>query len=247
MYKYSIINIYNGGDIMYYFAICDDDMNDLLTTKTFLNDFLILNNIKEYEIIEFCGGVSLLNSPIEFDIIFLDVMLKEEKNGIDFAKLLLKKDIKSKFIFISNSVDFAPESFKVKALGYIRKPLIKSDFFNYMQEILKDLLYNALYFEDKNVKIKFKNIIFIEVIHKKTIIHTLYDEFYFNKSLTCWLDELINYNFCRTHNSFIVNLKYIKKIRQNNILLKDESVVPLSRTYKNHLKFCYTRYLGDQF
>lgn len=231
---------------MYYFAICDDDKHDLSTTKTLLNDFLTQNKMKEYKIMEFSDGNSLLNSSIEFDLIFLDVMLKDKDTGIDIAKILFKKNMKTKFVFISSSIDFAPASFTVRALGYLKKPLEKNEFCNYMQEILQDLLFNELYFEDKNIKIPYKNIIYIEVIHKNTIIHTHTGQYSFNKSLSFWLDELTTKNFVRTHHSFIVNLKYIQRIKQYSILLKTKEEIPVSRTYKEQLKTTYNMFLGDQ-
>lgn len=231
---------------MYYFAICDDDKEDLLKTKTFLIDFLFQNNIREYKIIEFYDGNSLLNSSVEFDLIFLDVMLKDKDTGIDIAKILFHKNIKAKFVFISSSIEFAPESFTVKALGYIRKPIEKQEFCNYMQEILKDLLFDELYFEDKNFKIRYKNIVYIEVIHKNTIVHTVTGQYNFNKTLSFWLEQLKTQNFIRVHHSFIVNLKYIKRIKQYSILLRTNEEISLSRTYKEKLKETYNRFLGDQ-
>lgn len=60
------------------------------------------------------------------DICFLEIVM-QEMNGIVLAKTLRTDGYKGNFIFISRNKAFGPETYEVKALDYLLKPIMPQD------------------------------------------------------------------------------------------------------------------------
>lgn len=59
----------------------------------------------------------------------------------------------------------------------------------------------------------------------------------FTKHQIKWYEKyLLNPEFFRSHNSYIVNCKYFDCLCSNEIILKKQIWIPLSRNRKNHLE-----------
>ena len=59
-------------------------------------------------------------------------------------------------------------------------------------------------------------------------------------SLSDFEKRLVPHNFVRTHKSYLVNCKYINSIEQKQVILDDNTVIPLSKykieTVRNKLR-----------
>ena len=85
-------------------AICDDEQNSRAYLKQLVLKQRVLDeNAQDYEIVEFSSGTELLNASKEFDILFLDIDLKEERTGMEVARILRNhsKEKQPIIIFIS--------------------------------------------------------------------------------------------------------------------------------------------------
>ena len=51
--------------------------------------------------------------------------------------------------------------------------------------------------------------------------------------------------FCRCHNSFLVNLYHVESIKGNNLYMKDEKIIPISRSHKKETLEKYNIWLRD--
>lgn len=230
-----------GDDDMLRIAICDDDNNDLQITKTMtlnLLESLSIDLILE----EFKYGSELLKSIISFDLILLDIKM-ENMNGIDIAKQLRNRNDRAKIIFISNSTDYLQLGYSVHAERYLLKPLDKYEFNYELTSILMDKLIDNKYILDKRIgftKLYLKDILYIEFHDRKTIVHKNSKEVLSTMiSIKEWMYLLNKYKFSQNHKAYIVNLKGIKQIKNSSIILKNNEELPLSRTYKEKLKFSY--------
>lgn len=98
--------------------------------------------------------------------------------------------------------------------------------------------YRMIFNENKTVfSIKYDDIIYIEYIDRNIYIHTNKNEIIkrkiFLKELLC---ETENTELVRAYRSFVVNIKYIRKITENDIYLYNtEAVIPVSRGYRRKL------------
>ena len=101
-------------------AICDDSSRDREFIKSVLNEYA-LGHRDIFLIEEFENGEELLEIQEDvFHLIFLDIYMNS-LNGMDVARTLREKGIKSRIVFCSSSKDFAAESYEVDELYYLIK------------------------------------------------------------------------------------------------------------------------------
>jgi two-component SAPR family response regulator len=106
-------------------AVCDDDSEELKTISSCVSKYVKELDIP-FKISTFSEGQDLIeninSSKESFDIIFLDIYMKFS-NGIDIAKNIREFDEECKIIFITSSREHAVDSYDVRALYYILKPI----------------------------------------------------------------------------------------------------------------------------
>ena len=111
-------------------ALCDDEqeMLDLLSLR--IKEYSANGFCEPLETVSFNSVDSLLfaiGESCPFDIFILDVYIGE-KMGTDLARTIRKKGIKSPIIFLTTSIDHAPESFETGTLRYLIKPINPAKF-----------------------------------------------------------------------------------------------------------------------
>lgn len=214
-------------------AICDDNILDMNSINNMVELFFKKNEIK-FEVFTFMDGSSLINSEIAFDIIFLDIQLKEE-NGLLIAKKLNEKALNFKLILVSHFTDYLKDGYKVNAARYFLKPLDKKEFMIEMESIVKDYLYQESFILDTRIhkrRIYIKTILYIEIIARKTYICTFDERIPTPYTLTQLSELVSDYCFTRTHKSFLVNMMNIRDYDNHRLVLLNSSTLPLSRFYK---------------
>lgn len=73
-------------------------------------------------------------------------------------------------------------------------------------------------------------IMYIDAYNGKTTIHTATDEIETRESLLVWGDKLKSKGFWQVHKSYLVSIKYIKKIKQYELVLQNtQERIPISR------------------
>lgn len=87
-------------------------------------------------------------------------------------------------------------------------------------------------FQEGNKNIALQKIVYIESILHKIIFHIL------DKEITCYtmyetlnnISEVFTNDFVRIHQSYLVNLKFVKNIMGKNLLLFNDVTLPISRS-----------------
>jgi DNA-binding LytR/AlgR family response regulator len=230
-------------------AICDDESASRAVIHGFLLQMLA-KSIEYVDIYTYSSGSELLdNYPKGLDVLLLDIMMENE-NGIEIAKKIRKFDTKVQIVFITNLPQFAIECYKVHAFGYLLKPLTYSAFRIQMSELLKHLSIQG----NKGLVIKngtlhrpiqYRDILYVETYKKKLLIHTKSDQLIYEATISQMEEQLAAYGFIRCHHSYLVNMSYIKGISKNDILLKNEEQIPVSRAKKNECLQALTLFLGE--
>jgi len=156
-------------------------------------------------------------------IFFVDIFL-ENSSGIEFGENIRKisKYKDSWIIYVTSNKDMILRAVNdIHCYGYITKPYKKEEIFNLMEEIIiekekndaleRDFLWVDL--GNLNTKIYEDEIIFIESISRKIIIHT-YDDRYNvkNETLNSIEDKIKSEFIIKSHKSYLINVNYIEKI-----------------------------------
>ncbi len=121
-------------------AICDDNIDELSNMVQLINQYRSSKNLDcEYAV--FSNGfelVSALEKGKRFDIYCLDIIMPGF-TGIDVAKEIRTYDKTAPILFFTSSPEFALESYSVKAINYVLKPISKDMLFITLDEVLEHI------------------------------------------------------------------------------------------------------------
>ncbi len=227
-------------------AICDDDIATLQQTKKYIEEY----EKAKFHIDEFHSGKELLESVDHYDIILLDIDMPE-MNGLEAAKLLRQKDKNVKLLYITNYSDYSVFAFAVHAFAYLLKPLDRRELYLQLEEALDymtpsiapPLEFNG---EEGLLRIPSADILYLEYIDRKVYLHTTGGVHSMRYRITDLAKILEPYDFFMPHKSFIVNLYAVKNIRGYDIVLTDQSSIPLSQKKSLEFRKALNYYLSER-
>lgn len=241
-------------------VICDDDLNELQKTSSFITEYCDKLNIP-LDLLTYNNPKDLINflsfdeGENKIDAYFLDIVMPI--NGIEVGKKIREFDRDGIIIYITTSREFAVDAFEVKAYDYIIKPFDKESFNKKLDDLTSKLniqLKNTFSFKTSDlniVSIEINQIAYIELVERRMMFHLTNGEFIYspilkNKFINSIPFDFVLYNFINCHVSYIVNMNQIKEIKGYTFVLKDNSIVPISLRNFAQVKKQYINYLvGD--
>lgn len=182
------------------------------------------------------------------DLILMDIELWDNKNGIEFYTKIKQYQTNLKVIFMSSFSHHSQDIFEVDPLYFLIKP-IQDDKLQRALEKAKNIIDNndnEVLFESKELKVKIKEteIFYISSDKRKILVHTQNQIYEIYDKLDNIFDTLSD-NFCRCHQSYIVNLKHIKLFQKNEFVLTNSIVIPISQKRYKQSKKDFTRFMGE--
>ncbi|CEH34827.1 LytR/AlgR family response regulator transcription factor [Romboutsia lituseburensis] len=231
-------------------AICEDEIEQQKILKQYLEQ--ILNQISnKYEILFFNSGEALFkNYPQNIDIFLLDIHM-DELNGMEVAKRIRQIDKKEvEIIFTTSLIEYIQEGYEVRAYRYLLKPIklenLKKHIISCVKEVNRNKSsYIAINEKNDAYKLKISDITYIEIQKREMTIHTINKDYIINSSMSKMENELSKYNFYRCHKSFMVNIDFIKNIKQYVAILENKEEVPISRYKFKDTKARFLSHLGS--
>ena len=224
-------------------AICDDEINIIKEVKRLL---ISLND--KLEITIFTEAEKLIAKNSEYDIVFLDIDMPSI-SGIKVAEHMHENKLSNYIIFLTSHAEFMQDAFKVRAFRYLNKPVNIDDLKNVLYDIEKEN------FEQRKVLIKTQkqviwvnvnDIICIEAFGDGTYVHTKEKVYVCSKKLKDWQTELGTEHFFQTHKSFIIALKFVNKINENDVEMNYISInIPISRRKNTLFKSVFLEYVKN--
>ena len=184
------------------------------------------------------------------DAIFCDINMPD-LNGMDFVKSLVVPPL---VVFTTAYAEYAVEGFRVNAVDYLLKPFGMQDFQRAALR-LKERLDSSptpdddtlfLKTEYRIVKVSISDIRYVEAM---------------SEYLKVWLDseqkpiitllsmkkmeERLPDCFMRIHRSYIVNLKKIREVNKNRVIMDADTYLPVGDMYKDTFQaYLDTKFLG---
>ncbi len=229
--------------VKYNCIIIDDDEIDRLTVLSFAKKFPILNILGLFKSAE---AALLIIEKEKIDILFLDIDMPN-LNGMDFRKKAFKIPV---CIFITAHPEHAVESFELDTLDFIVKPIKLERFSQTMSRIeefmeikLKAKLFEAsiggdtIYIKEghEQTKVKLRDILYLEALKDYTLIVTNQRRYCVLSSIGTLLKENHFQSFIRIHRSYAVQKQFIQKISSHEIVLNNNTLIPVGRSYKDKL------------
>lgn len=178
-----------------------------------------------------------------FDILLLDIEMGG-MNGVDLARMIRQENRELQIIFVTGYMDYIIDGYDVEALNYLLKPVTEEKLLAVLDRAAERLTRreSALVLEtgDETVRLPLYEIRFLEVRQNYVTVHA--EEAYTVKRPLSELEQELDDSFFRTGRSFIVNLRYVKKVSHTAVLLADGTSVPLSRGLYDKLNQAIIRY-----
>ncbi len=236
-------------------AICDDEKFFAQYLKQIVSKFFDERKI-QYEIHLFYSGEEFIDLNMDmakYHIVFLDINM-EGLDGISTAKRLreLCKDIF--VVFVTAFINYALEGYEVDAVRYILKnsPNFDKSVNECIETILEKMNYaveiHTLKFKEGTKDINEDSIIYIESnlheLHFYIMTHELEV-----KRLDGTLNNMENNfdvnKFVRIHQSYLVNMKYIKSIKLQKVILINGSELPIAKPRYKTVRQIFANYKGE--
>lgn len=231
-------------------VICDDEaiMRERLTQ--YLHRFE-WDTGNKFHITAFQSGDELLRTyPRNTDLLLLDIQM-EGSSGMDVAKRVREFDRDVCIIFITTMHQMAMEGYKVRAFGFLKKPVTYPEFRYELREAMaqiKGAKKQSIVLKSGTElrKLNADDILYIEVRNHNVEIHsaTGTEEFYIQlKELAA---RLQSHGFFCPHTSYLVNQRHIAKVGKEALTLTDGTVIPISKHRRKEFLTELTNYVGDQ-
>ncbi|MFC5587658.1 LytR/AlgR family response regulator transcription factor [Sporosarcina soli] len=197
-------------------------------------------------------------SELKPELVFLDIELAED-NGLALAKQLLNLNPTPAIVFATAYDEYAMQAFELNALDYLLKPFDEERIHKTLEKIkqlgkigvekrslpfqskVDNMGKIAVLMDDRIVLLETDAIVYLESSEGKCRIKTMDDTYIVSDTLSLLEKKLSSIQFMRVHRSYIVNMDHIVEIHPwfnstYNVLLKDHSKVPVSRTYVKEFK-----------
>ncbi len=231
-------------------AICSSDASVRKTVKAYLEEYNFNNSLSSISISEFISGEDIAQCLPKLRRKLLDIVIIDyelcESNGQDFISLL-QKMYKNLIVFIiASNTKNVSQIFRIGAFQLITKPIDKQEFMNDYERALnavcglhEELVVN---WQSTITVLKYKEIYYIETLNRHLLIHTANQSYECNGIISSFDNELYLKDFIRIHRSFVVNLRYIKQILTDHVVMINGAKVYLSRYRRKALLSAFELY-----
>lgn len=233
-------------------CLCDDDLQMLGKWTNKIEKWLNMNECI-FRIQTFNSGEQLVfhmeEDPHQFDVIILDIIMGD-LDGIEVAKKLRQYGYEGIILFLTSTKDYALDSFCAEPLNYILKEDGESQLEKSLLKAIKRIEKekgDKLIIEGKpfNKMIDLDDILYIESVSKKTVLHKVNGEKEVtNCSLKTLYEKVEEKGFIRCHKSYIVNIQYFQGFNRSTCKLQNGEEVSIGRQY---LKEFRSRILDELF
>ncbi len=236
---------------MYRFAVCDDNEADAAFVVSLIKKWHSENSGKRLsdealscqmvlpQIEVFSSAEAFLFAYEEdrnFDLLFLDIEMGG-MSGVELAKSLRQMGAGLQIVFITGYMEYISQGYDVEALHYLLKPVTAEKLGEVLNRAMERIKTKeralVLSLSDGIVRIPLCEIRYIEVLKNYVTVHGSED--YSVKKTLNELKKGLDDSFFQIHRSYIAGLRSIKKVTRSEVVLKDNTILPLSRKLYNDL------------
>ncbi|WP_310602860.1 LytR/AlgR family response regulator transcription factor [Anaerosporobacter sp.] len=232
-------------------AICDDDQAILLSYKKRIKTIFESKHV-EVTISEYTAGSKLIkdcaNDP--YDLIFLDIDMPEMP-GFEVAEGINRVSEDSIIIFVTSEEQLVYRSLRYSPFRFIRKTHFVAElseaivsFLSLYNKRSKTQLFTCM--NGEMIAANIKEIIFIESDKHKVTVYMKQREIITKAKISELEDSLKESGFIRVHVGYLINMKYIYSIERTEIILMDETSIPLSRRRTEQVKQEFQKYIRSE-
>lgn len=179
-----------------------------------------------------------------FDLLVLDIEMGE-MNGFELAKKIRAEEKNIPIMFVTGYDEYMQYGYDVSALHYLLKPVSKERLgyaLDKLKSVLKDeeksLILNTV---DEVKRIPIDEIMYVEAAGHGSILHAIDEVLTLKESLGTIEKQVADSpEIIKCHRAYIVNLRFVSAIKNSDLILDNNEVIPVSR---NQMKNVQARFL----
>ena len=209
-------------------AIIEDESESAEILKEFILRYerergVVLNVVRYSDAADF-----IAEYRTEYSVIFMDIQMPRS-NGMDAAGEIRKLDKAVSIVFITNLVQYAQRGYEVDAVGFLVKPI---DYFTFAMVFAKAIDISFMNEERSLVlnipgglyRVSTDKLKYVEIIRHRLYYHLVDDVIEMTGVLSEVEKELSGFGFLRCNNCYLVNPKFIVKVKGLEVVVGGESL-----------------------
>lgn len=208
-------------------GLLEDEQDQARLLTQFLSQYREAHPQFAYTLQSYSRALDLLNHyERDFDLLFLDIRLPD-MTGMEVAHRIRESDRNVMIIFVTSLTQYAVEGYSVNAFDYILKPISFDPFAAKLERALRVLSYGErgvmldIKTREGGLRLSSDMIHYFEIFDHELIIHT--DEGIVKQwgSLSKYEKQLANAHFARCNSCYLVNLKFVRSVSSDEVLVGD--------------------------
>ena len=232
-------------------GICDDDRE----YREKIHD-IVIHSIFSYDdaqVVHYMSGKQVVDDiekeEFDIDLLLLDINMPEY-DGLNTAKYIRENNVDVDIIFITVSAEHIFDGYTYKAFSYILKPVDKKrlddEIGRYMTERSKCTNCLHISVNGKKEQILLDKVYYFEGEKRKIKIYQKGESISFYAKMNELEEMLKQYGFVRCHQSYLVNMDYIKDAK-DDFELRDGTIVPVRVRGRKEILDQYYEYFVSHF
>ena len=234
-------------------AVCDDEEKQLKQTEALLASYLRARPGLSGQVEIFQSGGTLLQQAEDaggFDLYVLDILMPE-LNGIDTGRRLRALGEGGEIIYLTNSNDFAADSYDVQAFFYLLKPVDADKLYHVLDGAVEKLNRRrnsavVVTTADGPRRILLEHIRYVERVGR-CMRYDCTDDTVNSQTIRISFREaaaplLADRRFFLCGASFVLNFQHVAGVNGQTALLDNGQTVPLPRTAATEFKKAWGNY-----
>ncbi|MBW3082179.1 LytR/AlgR family response regulator transcription factor [Bifidobacterium phasiani] len=229
-------------------GVVEDDPASCQLVVDYLNRYQSEHG-EEFVVSVFDDGATLVDhyAPI-YDILLLDIEMKR-MDGMEAARRVRERDDSVVIVFITAAPQYAISGYEVRALSYLLKPVPWFAFSQEMKRSIDAVRRNtdeSLLVEtgSKQLRVELAEIVYIESIRHTIVIHTLGGKLSITGTLKELEARLAGADFFRSNSCYLVNLRYVVAVEDQDCVLSTGERLRISRPRKKAFLAALADYMG---
>ena len=231
-------------------AIVDDDSTEILFLSTIIKKVLSSYENITCDITTFIDGEHFLNNwkTGSFDLIILDIYMNE-LTGVDVARKIRQIDSNVLLVFCSSSNEFAMESYEVNAHYYLQKPVKEKQIrsiFNKIIGLNQDA--SLIVTLPDGYPVLLRQLLYAEYANRTIAVYLENEEPHILRCSAGEMEKILLSceGLCSPYKGIIVNLNTVEKIEGDNLVLKNNIKLPITRRKLKEINDLFTNFCLKQ-
>lgn len=237
-------------------ALCDDRQADLAALQALLEEYRESRRELELVVFAYSSASALLDAGIDFDLFLLDILMPG-LNGIELGQELRRKKPMAPILYLTTSRDFALESYRTEAMGYLLKPVDRNTLFQSLARAIERCSMEKARALVVCVEEGVRRIFYYELVCAKAARRTIFFHLMDGRVLTSagrklnftnmWETLRQDGRFLLVRRGCMVNMGLVDWFGETELELAGGQRVSFPRSHRAELRKAYLEYCHRQF